>query len=602
MTTKTLVNATDTYVAAAQPAKRFSKVSYLEVSSTSYGYLYFALPFTRGATILSAKLTLTSYSATAATRTYRVGRVASKQNYSTMSWSNKPPMTPPYATATSSTADGGQKWVFDVATQLQAVSDGAFWWGFRIDTTSTAPFRFDSSQSPYAHRRPMLVVEWADEPDEASDLAPSGGLAVSTAKPVLRYTYGDFGGNTELSAHQIQVSTSPTFSSIFWDSGVQPTTVPEFDLAASTFPGFTSSVMYWRVLVQDGAGLWSKTWSDGAAVRYVERGLVTITQPAASTIMDATPAVQWTFTGTQSAYRIIVSRGDKIRTPVWDSGRRASGSQATFVPEGILRDDKTYSITVMVWDDEERASTPGAPAWRQQTVAVWFDDDLAVPKPLTVTAAQVGRSPYVKVDWEVTNQPDAFQLVRDGQIIGTFDPADVRVSGQEYSFIDRTAPPLVEVQYDVRSVVAGKRSYARSATAVADVSGVWLTTETEQVVMMGNDPGSPSLGEISTTHELGERVVVITDALRGHEGSWSGELWSDVPQAPGVTSKQHRDALMRIRAEGGGTRLHMGPVNIPVTIAQVQVRANSAPTLTYAVSFSYWQTDGPELDDINAIG
>lgn len=602
MTTKTVVNATDTYVSSASPSKRFSRVSYLKVSATSFGYLYFSLPFTRGATIVSAKLTLTSYSAAAATRTYRVGRVASKQNYSTMSWDNKPAMAPPYATATSSTANGGQKWVFDVATQLQAVSDGAFWWGFRVDTTSTAPLRFDSSQSPYADRRPMLVVEWADEPDIPSDLAPDGGLAVSTPKPVLRYTYGDFGGNTELSAQRIQVSTSPTFSSIFWDSGVQPTTIPEFDLATSTFPGFTAAVMYWRVMVQDGSGKWSTDYSDGARVRYVERGLVTITQPSGDTIMDPTPPVSWTFTGAQSAYRIIVYRGDKIRFPVYDSGRRPSASQATFVPEGILRDDKTYTVTVQVWDDVERASVPGAPAYRQQSKTVWFDDDLATPRPTAVTATQRGQSPLIDVEWTVANQPDAFQLSRDGVILGQFEPSEVRVVGQRYIFTDRTAPPLVPVRYDVRCVVAGKRSVGMSTMLHHKVPGVWLTTPTETVCLAGQEVGSPTLGERSTVHEVGERVVVITDALRGHEGDWSGELYSDILIAQGVTAKEWRDRLMRIRSNPLGARLHMGPVNVPVTLANINVRANPHTELSYTASFSYWQVAGPELDDLDEIG
>lgn len=601
MTTKTLINATDTFVRSADPSKGFSRVSYLEVSSTSFGYLYFSLPFARGATIVSATLTLTSYSATAATRTLRVGRVAGRQNYGTMTWLNKAPMTPPYASVTSTTATGGQKWVFDVASQLQAVSDGASWWGFRVDSTSATPLRFDSSQSSYAERRPVLVVEWADEPDQPIDLAPDGGLAVSTPKPVLRFTHGDFGGDTTVAAVQVQTSSTAAFTSVSWDSGVTPATVPEFDLSTSTFPGFTSVASWWRVRVQDGAGLWS-VWSDAARVRYVERGLVTITQPAGSTIMDPTPPVSWDFSGVQSAYRIVVSRGDKVRDPVWDSGRRASASQATFVPEGILRDDKTYTVTVYVWDDVERASVPGAPAYRQQSVVVWFDDDLATPKPATVTATQRGQSPLVDIEWTVANQPDAFQVSRNGVILGQFAPSEVRVSGQNYILTDRTATPLVPNRYEVRSVVAGKRSAAKTTTLTHKVPGVWLTTYANIVCLSGQEMGSPTLGERSTVHEVGERAVVITDALRGHEGDWSGELHSNITIAPSVSAKEHRDELMRIRKNPHAPRLHMGPINIPVALANISVRANPYTELSYSASFSYWQIAGPELDEIEVTG
>lgn len=602
MTTKVMTNAVDTYVRSADPAKSFSRLSFLEVSSTSFAYVYFPVPFKKGATIVRATLTMTSYSAPAQARTMRVGVVAEKKTYSTMTWASKPPMAPPYTSVTSTTADGGQKWAFDVAAQMQAVSDGQFWWGLRIDTTSASPLRFDSSQSPYADRRPVLEVEWADEPDVPTDLAPDGGQAVSVAKPVLRFTYGDFGGNTELSAVQVQIASDPTFTNNVWDSGVKDATVPEFDLSTSTFPGFTSSVSWWRVRVRDGAGLWSTTWSDAASTRYVERGLVTITQPVGDTIMDPTPPVQWDFTGTQAQYEVVVWRGDKIRTPVYSSGRRTSSSQATFVPSGILRDDKTYTISVRVWDDLERASVPGAPAFRQASRAVWFDDDLATPAPLSVTASQVGMSPHVDVEWTVANQPDAFQLIRDGQILGQWAPADVRVDGQTYRFTDRTAPPLVPVRYDVRAVVAGKRSKPLSTVLHHKVVGVWLTTDDETVCLAGKEIGSPTLGERSTAHEVGDRVVVITDALRGHEGDWSGELHSNVDCCPGVTAKEHRDALMRIRSNPTGARLHMGPVNVPVTLANINVRANPHTKLSYIASFAYWQVDGPELDDLDEIG
>ena len=601
MSTRTLLNATDTFVRAAEPSKSFSRVSFLEVSSTAFGYLYFTLPFTKGATIVSATLTLTSYSAAAASRTMRVGLASGRQTYSTMTWDSKPPVVAPFASVSSSAAAGGQKWVFDVAPLLQAVSSGQSWWGFRVDTTAASGLRFDSCQSPYQDRRPMLRVEWADEPDQPIDLSPEGGLAVSSAKPTLRFTYGDYGGSTTLRAVRVQFSPTASFSTVTWDSGTVLTGVPELDLAQTSFPGLTASKSYWRVIVQDSAALWSK-WSDAAATRFVDRGIVTLTQPAGDVIMDATPAVQWDFTGTQAQYEIVVYRGDKVRTPVYSSGIRTSGSQATFVPSGVLRDDKTYTITVRVWDDVEREAVPGSPDYRQVSRTVWFDDDLATPAPTTATAMQVGVSPFVDVQWSVANQPDYFQLVRDGVVLGQWTPAEVRLDGQNYIFRDRTAPPLTQVRYHVRSIVAGKRSKPRAATSRPKVVGVWLTTPTESVCLSGTEEGSPTLGEISTVHEVGGRVVVITDSLRGHEGDWSGELHSDLTCAPGVSAKEHRDALMRIRSNPEGARLHMGPVNVPVSLAQINVRATSREELSYMASFSYWQDEGPELDDLDETG
>ena len=136
-------------------------------------------------------------------------------------------------------------------------------------SSSAAVLRFYSSQATAEDRRPVLRVEWADEPDAPGDLVPSGGLAVGTRTPTVRFTYADFGGSTQLAAVRVQVALSPGMTSSLWDSGEVPAKVPELDLSETTYPGMPTdeSAVYWRAMVKDAAELWSD-WSDVAQTWY----------------------------------------------------------------------------------------------------------------------------------------------------------------------------------------------------------------------------------------------------------------------------------------------------------------------------------------------
>ena len=610
MTVRTLTNATDTYAAKANPARTHSTQTVLVLSPSDHSvFVYFSLPFAKGATIVRATLEMWTSATSYKARTVRASMVDTKQTYSSLNWNNRPGFVAPH-NSQSSSSGAIQKWTFDVTAHMQAVSDGQFWWGFRLNQTAgTDGLRFYSAQSSSAERRPKLIVEWADEPDEPSDLVPFGGLAVSKDKPVLRFVYADYGGNTSLAGARVQIASNAAFTAGLWDSGPRPITVPEFDLAdpeISNYPGLPAggSLRYWRIMVKDGADLWSG-WSLPATMRFVDRSALTVTHPAGDVIMDSTPIVAWTFAGTQVQWQVQVYEDVYGGRTVHNTGRRTGTETSYEVPTGVMRDDRRYLFTVRVWDDVERASTPGAPAYRQASQSAIFDEDAAVIRPSGATASQIGDSPRVAVEWVgPEDDPDSFQLIRDGVILGQWHPDEVRLEPgvKRYRYIDRTAPPMVPVRYDVRSLTDRRRSTARPTMLHHTVQGVWLTTDTETVCLSGKEAGSPTLGQRSTVHEVGDRVVVITDALRGHEGEWSGQLHSDISICPGVSAKEHRDALMRIRENPVGVRLHMGPVNVPVVLSEINVRATPDPELAYDVSFNYWQERGPELDALESNG
>ena len=601
MTTRTLTVATDTTTRSVAPGTNYVANTWVEVASGSaYGWLHFPRPFTRGATIISATLTLRSIATTDAARTITLQRHDRLVDFSRVTWGHSQPGYHPGGATASSSSGAAADWTFDVTAHMQAVSDGAPWWGWRIASSSTSPIRFHSAQSAYPSARPVLTVVWSDAPDEPSDLSPSAGLAVSTPKPVLRFSYSDYGGSTEQSALHVQIASNAAMTAYPWDSGTVVGTLPELDLAATDFPGLTSSTSYWRVRVRDGAGLWSG-WSQVASTRSVARPTVTMTEPAGATIMDPTPTIRWTTTGVQEQFRVYV-RVPGRAMPVYDSGRIASDALVHTIPVGFLLDDRTYTITVQSWDDVARTATPGAADWSEASRTVTYDDDLATPAPSSVAAGQRGFTPFVDVEWTAATTPDFFIITRRGGTVAKVAPAEVEVEPGVYAFTDRTAVPHVENDYQVRSLIAGKRSAPVTTWVRPQVAGVWLTTDEHTACLAGADMGSPTLGARESIHEVGDRVVVITDGLRGHEGDWSGVIHSDLTIHPGVTAKETRDAFMAIRRNPAGARLHMGPVNVPVVLPKMVVRALPHPELAYEASFTYYQAPGPELDRIDTVG
>lgn len=606
MTTRTLTVATDTTTRSVAPGTNYVANTWVEVASDSaYGWLHFPRPFTRGATIISATLTLrsiatTDIATTDAARTITLQRHDRLVDFSRVTWGHSQPGYHPGEATASSSSGAAADWTFDVTAHMQAVSDGDPWWGWRIASSSTSPIRFHSAQSAYPDARPVLTVTWSDAPDEPSDLSPSAGLAVSTPTPVLRWSYSDYGGSTEQSHAQVQIASDAAITTDVWDSGVVPATEPELDLSGTSFPGLTSSTSYWRVKVRDGAGLWSD-WSPVASTRYVARPTVTMTEPAGATIMDPTPTIRWTTTGVQEQYRVYV-RAPGRAMPVYDSGRIASDALVHTVPAGSMLDDQTYTITVQSWDDVDRTATPGAADWSEASRTVTYDDDQATSAPSSVSASQRGLTPFVDVEWTAATTPDFFIVTRRGGTVAKVAPAEVEVEPGVYAWTDRTAVPHVENDYQVRSLIAGKRSAPVTTFVHVRVEGVWLTTDEHAACLAGADMGSPTLGSRESIHEVGDRVVVITDGLRGHEGDWSGVIHSDLTIHPGVTAKETRDAFMAIRRNPAGARLHMGPVNVPVVLSQMVVRALPHPELGYEASFTYYQAPGPELDRIDTVG
>lgn len=605
----------DTWVSSLSPSANYESSAWLQVQSGArLAYTYFAASFPLGASILSANLVLTSRAlSSTGTRSMTVRRTQDRPAFSRMTWNNAPagitgPGEPKTVTKSGALA-AGTEWVFDVTSHLQAVSDGADWAGWRIETDSSESIVLHGMQSGLESRTRLEVV-WSDAPDAPSQLSPAGGRVVKTPTPWLRWDYTDVAGDTDMAGMQVQVAATETgFGSPVFDTGQIAASRPELDLSGTSYSGIPSGGSHWwRVRVEDGAGLWS-AWSDAVEVGYVAPASLALVSPAPGGTVaspagldDVTPVVSWALTGaTQEAYRVRVWLNAAPKKPLWDSGRVTSSDNAVTVKSGVLRwDDRLYRLQVDVWDTLDRTSVPGfTAAYTASTIALLdWDDTLAGTEALS--ARPLDPYPFVELEWTRSPAPDGWTITRDGEVVANLDYADTLQVDGTNRWVDRYAPPRTELRYTVRPRVNGKTAWGNpTAVVVSEPVGIWLVNDTDEVCLIGVDEGSWGMGETSELHEpiSGDRVVQIRSGMRGYEGSISGQLIGDVRGLEDVTAGEWRDALLRIKRDGGAN-LIASTVSIPVYTSEVVPAPTPEVEEQYAASFAFWQRGRFDWDEL----
>lgn len=602
MPTVTLDRLNTTMTWESRRSENFTTTSQLSVAGGAdrrHGWVYFPLgrAFERGATIVSARLRLTlSANVAAGSRTLSARRAATTVSFSRMTWATQPAITGATSTVTTTASQAGDVVEFDTAALLQEVSAGGHWWGVRVFNEAGGSIGFASATHPNAAWRPEWVIEWAEEPDAPTDLKPSGGLAVATRTPTLRFAHADFGDDRTITAVRVQVASNAGMTSGVWDSGEVASMVPQLDLSQTAFAGLPAdgSIRYWRVMVKDGAD-WSG-WSDVAETRYVALSALAITEPSGSTIMDPTPRIAWQIASQQTAEVAVDGRVVHLES---------SPTQEVTLRSGVItRQDRDTTIRVRVHDGVARASVPGFPPYAEVVRVVRFDQDAAVPVPTSLTATQLDDGPIVVLSWQAASTPDSWQVTVGGRIVATLDPEETRVgSSQSHRWSSRHLPPRVRSTVQVRAVVSRRRSTPASATITPLVKGVWLTTSAWAVPLEGDDISDITLGESSETHVVGDRSVTITTSQRGYEGQFEGTITSTMPGFwPKPDPKELRTLLMGLRENQSGLRFHADTINVPVRLSRLRISPRGDFDLRYGVSFWIEQASGPELDALAEVG
>lgn len=609
-TTSTVTNAVDTYVESDHPGRNYAETSRLVVDDTeAISFVYFGIPFPDGATIHAATLTLyTKESWGGASPTISVRRAASRYRNSKVTWDSAPGGAGATATlATASTGDADPR-VFDVAAIMQAVADGADWYGFRITSDAATERKFRSSNAN--DYRPVLEVEWSEAPDAPTTLSPVG--VVGIAAPVLEADYTDASGTGELAGVQAHLKTLNTgwtkangYASPDFDSGeVASTDVGKarLDLAATAYAGLADTAStFWTFRVKGDDGVWSEWAEPVSFTRHVHPTLA-IASPSAGTptVEDFTPPTVWTYTGTATKHRVTVydidPDADGEDVLIYDSGEvPGTGLQETIEDadgEAVLYEGGTFLDVVEVWDDKDRVVTATdsdhVTATREFTVV----PVAGVTGVTGMTGAATTPRPGYAFSFDRASAPDFWTMTLDGKVhAANIEPADLFVSGTTYTYEYPGVAPGSTHTFGVHAIVNDQASEVDEITDEVHVTGCWLISNrnTDRHLFLADTAGSDfTETEDAVTHyPLGaSKAVRITQAVRDHEGTVEGVIGNYA----GKTLAEWRDIADEMKARPGDTyTLVIGSKAAKVVIGDLQVRptGDGVPTLR-SVAFNFW--------------
>lgn len=633
MAERTLVGGVDTYVTQVSPGSSPSRRNYALVKNESGANARMLLwmkppaPVEAGVTIISATLVLNVKFTNFTDMTFEAQPLGGDWKARKTTWNNQPSRSTegflglPSIAVESELADDS-KVEFDVTPHMQAVADGAEFYGWRIVTTSTNKLILLSTANAGAQfRRPRLIVEYANAPAPPTDLSPSGGFFVSVQKPVFRYSYLDFGGSRELIAHQIQIDPTEPEGTTF-DTGQIPTSAPEYDPAGGSWAGLANGdAVRWRVRAQDGAGLWSP-WSDWAAFERLNKGSLALTNPGPAPnnfVQSVKPPITWDHAGpwAQEAWQVIVhQRGLGGWMPIHNTGKQPGADDSYVLPKGILTRanwssdpggsdwlvQTDYRVTVRTWDGQGRQATPGDPAFYQARQEFTVREG-ATAKVTDLVAQQLAPWPFVELTWARDTAPHEFIIARDANIIEVVAPDEVDTGAGTYRFVDRTATLNREHTWAILPVVDNVMAPLESTfvRVTIESDGIWLIDpdrpQRNAVLIIGQDGQadvSTSTEDQAEDYEVIGRSdpVTVINAVGLKRGSVSGVVMEH-PDLPNIDHLEWRSRLRDFKARPGTRlRLVMGDDNMPVRVKNVSDTSTPVRGVV-GVSFEFSRADIP---------
>lgn len=610
----TVRNILDSYVSERYPTRNYSNINKMYLvgsvsANNNYAYLYWGRPFPLGAKIISAKLMVYNGGLWSGSTTMTARRISKSWPVSRITWNNKPTVTTPAVAVTRSNTTSTTPWEFDLTQMMQAVSDGGVWYGVRLEINLNTGNRWiHSAQSPYSWVRPVFEITWADNPIAPEVLHPSNNNSVSVAKPVLTFDFTDVSGDRTMAGAQIQIDPAANWTTPAWDSAgdlnIDNATEPQVDLSVTSYPGLASGAStWWRVRTKDGAGLWSN-WSDGAQFKYTPHGVVTITNPpVGGPVEDVTPAILWTFSGTQVSYQVFIT-DPATGLVLWNTGKVTSTIQEHEVPTGVIANlEDDYRVYVRVWDNVVREQEGNRQIYAQAFRDFVFTPTATVTPTTNLVVEKDGIWPWPKLTWKRTSLPDIFRVVRDGRVVfSTEDPQELQINSTDYEFYDRTSPPRTSHTWEVQAVVNGRASASNSkVTKVIQTHWSWLMrpdgSDPLALLKAGNEKSpvvAPQSSQLQEVHEPigGTSPVLVTQYVRGYQGHVQAVLSDDI--LPGVTARQQRDRYKKFMAEKG-VQLTLYWVDEVMKVVCYNMiyrpRAISGEKVLYDIEFDFFEVD-----------
>lgn len=528
-------NTGDTFVSNAEGKqnKNFANRRKLFVKENNpdkrWAYLYFGLPFPRNVKVISAKLVLVNGSAIEGA-TISAQRITEDWKKNKITWNNKPGVAGGIITCQKSgTQPPGTKWEFDITTMLQTVANGAPWYGVRFTANDGKGEWFYGSEAPEANLRPRIVVEYEEKPDAPTNLSPAGGRSVATPLPLLTFDWDDEDGRGAVTAVFVQISSSSDFSTNLWESGWHSTLEPQLLLSETTYSGLpNNSLRYWRVMVRTDSGSESE-YSEPEGMKYRPMGVVTINNPSGvspnAIVRDATPPFLWSFSGTQTAWQVVVYNPDRARKMIWDSGK-ISGTDTGWTPEMSERivEDQEYTVEVYVWDDILRENNEDYPPYAvaSKTFKVQFSNTVEPVSELS--ASRVAPYHWTKLQWYRGDAADEYEIYANKQLVEKVPADEIDLAGGYFEYVARLGPPRRDVIWKVVAVVNSVGSsnnptvttnYRANSAVLSEVDG------SDPLMFLGYDKDEAAVSQETIHDVLGDYPPVL---IRQGESKISGSF------------------------------------------------------------------------------
>lgn len=613
MTTATLQNAADSYVLSRAPSTNYNSSPYLYSSATAgdtiRSALYFGIPFPKGVTILSAKLRLYQSNTLSGSISQTIQRLATSFSTSKVVWNNFPVGTGATVTLTKSSPPTSTLWEFDVTALMQTVSNGAAWYGFRLTSSTSVASRFYSAQGANIALRPTLEITWSDVPFAPTQLYPSGNHAVSTNKPTLQCNFVDISGDKTLQAIQVQINSTDVWTAPSFDSGTVLTDTPELDLSTTAFAGVAAgATVFWRVRVQDGAGLWSN-WSASTSFQYQAQGTLTVNSPTSGVIEDATPIVSWLLTGrTQASWEVQVFSRRTVPVAggltaitqklIHTSGKINGTATSYTIPVKVIVDlSITYVIVVRTWDTLLREAVPGFPIALENPQTITVVNTAATSPASSISSTLLTPYPWVTLNWSRATIPDKWNITRNGKVIAVLDGTAPFVSGTSYTYTDRLPAPRAVNTYAAVAVVNGRGSAANPTTSQTPKAATTMLVDVngDYPVLFYNSDRDMSLDDDAFVFEPtgnAPPIIIFSAIVNGYRGSVKGTLDHTVQGVSAATMRARFELLADLK----GQKLYLTIVDKTMEVfilnAFVRPRAvDGGSTILYDAQFDFFQTD-----------
>lgn len=600
----TLRSISDTYVSQSKSSTNYVDAPRLGMRTGGSGNAYAllrpsGLPVGSDVTIVSATLKVFNNATWSGSVTLTAKRVTSSYSASSVKYTTQPTVTTTSSAAvTKSGAVAGTEWDLDITAIAQTWASGTSNYGVRLEVTGTTALYIHAANASGANSafKPVIEIVWSGSPETPTAMNPDSGRQVSLASPTITWAYSDPAGGT-MKAYQLQMNTADVWTSPAYDSGVVTSSLPQHTLTTTVA---LATPMFYRVRQQNSAGKWS-AYSATATFGRTAKGTLTLTNPAVSPnnfVTELTPPITWTFTGTETKWQVLTTAAARFAdgSGFADSGEQSGTDLAYTSPAPIYFDPTTglASVTLRVWDNVDRASTPGDLPYVEVTRTFTFAPGSITGGAVTSLAFVPDATlPFGKLTWSRATAPDSFTIVRDGVAVATdVAPGDLLVSGTSYAYSDPTASPRNTHTWRVDAVVNGVASTSSpTVTGTIEPVSVWLLDEDDPswyIAIEGED-GTWSMGEESEMHEVrgSDRQVLITEALRGYEGTFSGRLLDGLSV---LTAQELRDRVWDLKQNPTHTwRLVLADMNIPVVIRNATVTPSPEADLQYGLSFEFYQ-------------